>query len=713
MHVRWRLHTSGPGVAALYADHGDGPDLDRPLLQTTTARDVRPDRFIWLSRPAVGLTLDPFNQIGTCHLASFRVEPVPPMFSLLHALRRKFAMLRAHHNTGRVLLRGLWLLLTGQWQAVRERTVLGLTDPRHDQSAAYEPNTAYRNWRQQHALTDTDRARLRAEAATMADPPRFSILLPVYNTPEKYLRLAIESVRRQTYPFWQLCIADDGSTARHVRPMLEQYTALDPRIELAPLCRQGERHGGISAASNACLALADGEYVALLDHDDELAEHALSRMAHAVRTPDARGDLPDMVYSDEDKLTVDGEHVEPFFKPDWSPEFFQGCMYTCHLGVYRTALMREIGGFRPAFDGAQDYDLVLRLTSAGAKVAHVADVLYHWRKLPTSTASGLEAKPWAAKAAQRALTDWLRVSGREGTVEPGPKDGLNRVRFAIRGTPRVSIIMPSLCRPVRVNGRTTTWAEHALESIHQRSTWRNFEVIIVDQQTMPFEMGRRLARWGVRRLTYDEPFNWSTVNNRAAAVAEGDYLLFLNDDIQVRTPNWLESLLEFAQLPEVGAVGPKLLFPAKGGLQHAGVILPGGVPGHAYYRFPAEYLGYFGSAILPRNYSAVTGACLMTRAEVFRSVGGFDESFALNFNDIDYCLRLGEQGLRVVFTPYAELTHFESVTKSGVLPGEVGHFLEVWPAERLPRDPYYNPNLTRLSCDYRIARPDEMDIGHA
>jgi GT2 family glycosyltransferase len=538
----------------------------------------------------------------------------------------------------------------------------------------------------------------------MADPPRFSILMPVYNTPEPYLRLAVESVRRQTYPFWQLCVADDGSTEPHVRRVLEEYAALDPRIELAP----PGRHGGISAATNACLTLADGDFVALLDHDDELAEHALSRMAEAVRSPDR----PDMVYSDEDKLTANGIHVEPFFKPDWSPEYFLGCMYTCHLGVYRASLVRQIGGFRPEYDGAQDYDLVLRLVAAGAKVSHVPDVLYHWRKLPTSTASGLQAKPWAAEAGQRALADWLAKSGREGHVEPGPKDGLNRVRFAIRGTPRVSVIVPSLCKPVRERGRLTTWVENALASVRERSSWPDLELIVLDRHTMPAAVCQRLEGMGVRRLAYDEPFNWSAVNNRGAAAATGEYLLFLNDDIEVITPDWIECLLEYAQLPEVGAVGPKLLFPEKGGIQHAGVILPDGVPGHAYYRHPAEHEGYFGSAILARNYSAVTGACLMTRTDVFRAVGGFDESFALNFNDVDFCLRLRERGLRIVYTPYAELLHFESVTKSGVLKGEVGKFQSVWTPERLGRDPFYNPNLTRVTFDYRIGHPDEESIVH-
>jgi GT2 family glycosyltransferase len=408
-----------------------------------------------------------------------------------------------------------------------------------------------------------------------------------------------------------------------------------------------------------------------------------------------------MIYSDEDKLEPDGRHVEPFFKPDWSPEFFLSCMYTCHLGVYRTALVRAVGGFRSAFDTAQDYDLALRLSEKTPRIHHIPDVLYHWRKLPHSAATRVDAKPEAPAAARRALQEHLERTGRPGTVEPGRLLGLHRVRFAIQGQPRVSIIIPSACRPTTVRGKPGHHIIHLVESIRQKSTYPNYEVLLVHG---PGEVSAALAKQlddlGVARLERGGSFNWSAALNLGAATAGGDYLLFLNDDMEIITPDWLEALLEFAQLPEIGVVGPKLLFP-DGKLQHAGVLVAAATPRHAFYRFPGDYPGYFSGNIVHRNCSAVTGACLMTRADLFHALGGFDETLALNYSDIDYCLRVIDHGQRVVYTPHAQLYHFEGATKPGTFESELNAFRERW-EEKWRLDPCHNPNLSGRFVDYRI-----------
>ena len=429
-----------------------------------------------------------------------------------------------------------------------------------------------------------------------------------------------------------MCIADDGSTAPQVRTVLEEYAGSEPRIRLA----FHAENRGISAATNTALEQAAGDYVALLDHDDELAEHALFRVAEAIIADRSL----DILYSDEDKLELDGRHVEPFFKPDWSPELFLACMYTCHLGVYRTRLVRQVGGFRSDFDSAQDYDLVLRLMTKTARIHHIPDVLYHWRKLPTSAATSVTAKPQAPEAGRRALEDHLKRIGRPGTVEPGRFAGLHRVRFAVTGDPQISIIIPSACRPIRARGKTNYHVLRCVESIRAQSTYRNYEILLVHHpDDVTPALASELDRLEVARLAHDGAFNWSAAMNLGAAAAGGDHLLFLNDDMEVITPDWLESLLEFSHQPEIGAVGPKLIL-SNGELQHAGVLVEDLTPRHAFYRFPTDHPGYFSSNLMHRNTSAVTGACLMTRADLFEALGGFCERLPLNYSDVDYCLRV-------------------------------------------------------------------------
>jgi GT2 family glycosyltransferase len=526
--------------------------------------------------------------------------------------------------------------------------------------------------------------------------PVISVITPVFNTPEKWLRLCMDSVLHQHYPDWELCLADDGSAEPHVRRVLDEYCRRDQRIKVI-YC---EQRGHIARASNAALNLASGEFIALLDADDELTADALTEIALTLNlNPSA-----DMVYSDEDKIDENNVVSDPFYKPDWSPEYFQTCMYTCHLGVYRTSLVRELGGFRAEVTGAQDYDLALRLVSSTNNICHVPKVLYHWRTLPDSTASGGNAKDYAYPAAQAALRNYLALNKIPGEVLPGPRYGFHRIHFQIHGQPKVSVVIPTAGKTIRHENRSINLLRDCISSIRSKSTWGNLEVIAVDNGGLAPDLRQFLAEYQVTCLTYSEPsFNLAEKMNLGASHASGDHLVFLNDDTQVLSADWIENLLQYSQQPKVGAVGAKLLFP-NGRIQHAGVLLLGGNPGHAYYNHPPDEVGYYLSAQLPRNYLAVTGACMMTRADLFRDIGGFDTAFPLNYNDVDYCLRLRERGFRIVYTPYAELYHYESVSKGdpGAVSGEeLTRFHSRW-AERFYLDPYYNPNLPVDYPYYRV-----------
>ncbi len=684
VRVRLKMASRNRGRAEIYLDTGSGFSAAGRIERVEVGDlGVARDFFVRLPDPVRAVRFDPLDVEGEFHIAELSIEPVPAPRAFLQALRGKLALLRSVGRVRVCLANAVGMLLRGQLRTLGEKLFQGLA--RAEQHGHRRPDEAfdYAAWRQARKLSDADRAALRAEAEAMDRPPLLSVLLPAYNSEPRYLRSAIDSVRRQTYPHWELCIADDGSTVAEVRPILEEYARMEPRIRVT----FGEQNAGIAAASNAALELATGEYVALLDHDDELAEHALSRVAREIV---ADRDL-DLVYSDEDKLDADGRHIAPFFKPDWSPEYFLACMYTCHLGVYRTSLVRELGGFRGDYDFAQDYDLALRIVARTQRVGHIPDVLYHWRMLPTSTARSAEAKPQAHAAARRAVENHLVETGRSGIIEPGPVPGFHRARFTIAGQPRVSVIIPTAGREALIRGRATTFVANCVQSLRRQSSYPNYEVLVLDNGDLPPNLRQQLGEWGAVCIPFTEPFNLATKMNRGAARALGDHLVFLNDDVEVIRGDWLEALLEYSQQPEIGAVGARLLFP-DGRVQHAGVVVLDGDPLHQYYGEPRDSLGYFCGAVVPRNCTAVTGACLMTRRDVFHELGGFSEAFPLNYNDMDYCLRVRESGRRIVFTPYAELYHYEAASKAGIFPPELDAFKARW-REKLPRDPYANPNL--------------------
>lgn len=537
-------------------------------------------------------------------------------------------------------------------------------------------------------------SQIRAEIEQWQQPTVFSVLVPVYNTKPFLLERAIESVRSQIYPHWQLILVDDFSPSDAPRQVLRNYADSDDRIQVifAP------KNGGISAATNIALEAATGEYIALLDHDDELTIDALYENARVIRQNPA----VDVLYSDEDKMTERGDRFGFFFKPDWSPDLFHSCMYTCHLGVYRTSLVRAVGGFRSEYDGAQDWDLMLRVVEKTPHIYHIAKILYHWRVTATSVTAGAEVKPWAYTAAQKALEAMTHRSPYPGYVEPLSEPGFFRVRRHLVEKPLVSIVIPSA--GALMPNQTRSHLENCLESLTTRSTYSNIEIVVVDGYDIPPDILDQAKSYGIELVRCDEPFNFSRRINAGVRHSRGDVVVMLNDDIEITTPDWIEAMLELAQQEDVGAVGAKLVYP-NGNIQHAGVIILEGGPGHAYYDEKPDSPGYFTASLVNRNYLCVTGACLMVRREAFDEVGGMDDIFPLCYNDVDFCLKLHKAGYRNVFTPFVELIHHESASRdSTVLPEELETFHARWQdyLKSLGGDPYYNANFDQQSPTFAI-----------
>ncbi len=520
--------------------------------------------------------------------------------------------------------------------------------------------------------------------------PRFSILTPVFETPADVLAAMLDSVRAQRLGDWELCLVDDCSTEPHVVEALERAQREDARIRVL----RRPANGGIVAASNDALAMAEGEFVVLLDHDDELHPDALALIGEAIEaTPEA-----DYVYTDEDKIDRAGRHSAPFFKPDWSPERMRTQMYSCHLSVLRRSLVEEVGGFDPEFEGSQDWDLVLKVTERARRVLHLPKILYHWRTLETSAAGGgEEAKPWAFEAGTRAIQAHCQRIGLPAKAERDEEfPGVYHLQPRLERQPTVSIVIPTAGKSREVRYEDVVLVTHCVRSIVQTSSYENYEIVcVVDDSTDRGVLDELQAIAGdrLRLVHYDEPFNFSAKINRGAVRSDGEHLLLLNDDMEVVTPDWIERMVMYSGLSDVGAVGGRLLW-EDGRLQHAGVLFEnGGYPGHIYRGFSREFNGYSNNVLVAQNYLAVTGACLMTPRDAFEGVGGFSTIFPLNYNDMDYCLKLWASERRVVYDPDTILYHFESSSRSTEV--------EDWEKEQLRDrwlpltmvDPYTNPNL--------------------
>jgi len=552
----------------------------------------------------------------------------------------------------------------------------------------------YQIWLSNNELTEDKLLEFQTEISQFSYKPKISIVMPVYNPGERWLRAAIDSVRNQVYSNWELCIVDDASTKRGVKKILESYGAKDRRIKVRYL----KENRGISGASNEALTTASGDFVGFLDHDDELTRDALFEVVKVLnQDPDL-----DLIYSDEDKKDLNGRRVEPFFKSDWSPDLLLSMNYICHFTVARKSLIDKVGGFRLGFEGSQDYDLVLRVTELTDRIGHVHKPLYSWRKVPGSAAATVEAKPYARERAKMSLREALNRRGLKGEVLDG-FGGHHRVKYAIQGAPLVSIVIPTKDR--------VDLLKRCLKSLESKTSYRNYEIIIVDNNSTDESTLAYLESLPHRVLKFEEPFNFSRINNFGAKYAKGEHVLFLNNDTEVADEHWLDSMLEHSQRPEVGMVGALLLYPsgiashAPGTIQHGGVILGvGGVAGHAFKYLPADRHYYFDLHWTIRNCSAVTGACAMIRREVLDEVGGFDENLKVAFGDIDLCLRVREKGYRVVYTPYAMLYHKECATRGKLHPSEdEAYMMNRWRDTLIKGDTYYSANLTLLREDYSLA----------
>lgn len=555
--------------------------------------------------------------------------------------------------------------------------------------------------------------RKRLASLTPERRPRISVLMPTYNTPEPWLVRAIESVRAQLYPNWELCIADDASSAPHVRAILEQAARDDTRIKV--IFR--DTNGHISASSNSALTLATGEFVALLDHDDELAPHALAEVALALSAQPG----VEFVYSDEDKIDETGRRFDPYFKPDWNPDLLLGQAYTCHLSVFRTARVRTLGGFREGYEGSQDWDLTLRFTADlnPNQIQHIPRVLYHWRAIGGSTALQTSEKNYVFEAARRALADHCATHRISAELVPVAQQHWRLRRPVPAQPPRVSLLIPT--------HNAEPLLRLCISSIFAKTTYPNFEIIVVnnrssDPATLRYFEELRTA--GVTVLDHDAPFNFSAINNTAARAASGELLAFLNNDLEVITPDWLDEMVSHAVRPEIGCVGAMLYYPDDT-VQHAGIVLgiggqPGtpSVAGHAFKCAPRGAEGHRNRLRLVQNYSAVTAACLVVRRSVFEQAGGFNETdLAVAFNDVDFCLRVRAAGYRNLWTPFAELYHHESASrgledtpeKQTRFAREVAYMRARWGAV-LDDDPAYNPNLTAEHEDFSLAFPPRSRV---
>lgn len=688
----------------LYPNMGDGEsDSTAITLRVRTERLAK--RLVYLPKAAT-LRFDPLETTGAFQVQHLRLARVTRSFAI-NRMRKK---LTENHPA--------YVLKTRQKKHAATSSTSGNLQPSDemklwtDYGKLFRPHSslmAYADWIEQIEMPNLpSHAMQTATMATWQWQPRFSIVTPVYNTDETALRGCLESVLAQTYPHWELCIADDASTAAHVRRILTEYAARDVRIKVS----HRSENGHIVEASNTALSMSTGEFIALLDHDDSLAPHALYAVAHALQQrPTAQ-----LVYSDEDKLDATGQRSDPYFKPDFSPDLLYSQNYFCHLGVYRRDLVQAVGGFRKGYEGSQDYDLVLRCVARvndPCNVLHIPQVLYHWRMAEGSTASGQEQKPYATEAARKALQEHFDNQGLQVQVS-GSGGGIYRHRWPMpQPQPLVSLIIPTR------DGYELL--KTCIDSIVQRTTYSHYEILLVDNQstcarTLAY-MDDLIAAGTARVLRYNHSFNYSAINNFAVQHAKGSIVGLINNDIEVISPGWLTEMVSHAGRPEIGCVGAKLYY-SNGAIQHGGVVLGiGGVAGHAHKYFAQDADGYFSRLKVVQNFSAVTGAALLVRKEIFDAVGGLDEAgLSVAFNDVDLCLKVMSAGYRNLWTPFAELYHHESVSrgaedtpeKMARFRGECEVMQQRW-SSLLARDPHYNPNLSNQREDFSLGN----SLGHS
>ena len=676
--VRYRLE-SDVDEAALYFDLGSGYDESHQISLPRGAQEL----VVPLPANVRRLRLDPRESPGPFQLAGLTITEISaPALMRQRAWSLLDSISREPSKTPVILRSAVRALLHGGLPTVARIRM---------KDAPGGEGPAYAKWvRRFGTFTPEDRERALRAMKSWKVKPKVSVVMPVFNAPESLLTRAIESVRAQVYENWELCIADDASTDRGVGRVLEAFAEKDSRIRTT----RRERNGHISAATNSALEQVSGEYTVFLDHDDELTPDALALVVDALnRWPDT-----DLLYSDEDKLDAEGERIDPAFKPDWSPELLLAQNYVCHLLAIRTELIRTVGGMRIGLEGSQDHDLVLRVSEliSPERIRHLPFILYHWRAIGGSTATG-DAKPYASGAGVRAVKEALQRRGLRAEVTSGRAAYSYRVRYALPDPPpRVSIVIPT--RDGLDLLRT------CISTVRQRTLYADYEILVVDNDSAEPETLEYLADLETlgqaRVLRYPKRFNFSAINNFAVEHATGSVVVLLNNDIEVISPDWLREMVSVAVQPEVGAVGALLLYP-DGRIQHAGVVVGmGGVAGHAYKREPGGSWGHSRQLTVRREVSAVTAACLAVERAKYERVGGLDaEHLRVAFNDVDFCLKLRDAGLRNIWTPHAVLRHHESVSRGSderperraEFQAEVEYMKEKW-KRILGHDPFFNPN---------------------
>lgn len=556
-----------------------------------------------------------------------------------------------------------------------------------------QPKEDYERWFEEHRPSARVLSLQRQEK--MDRMPKISIIVPVYKTPADFLRQMIGSVQAQTYENWELCLADGGVDDTSVQSIIEKEYAKEPRIRYRKL----DANKGISGNTNAALALATGEWIGLLDHDDLLAPDALYETVKAMNAhPEAEA-----FYSDEDKVSMDlKHHFEPHFKSDYNPELLRSNNYICHFFVTSREMMDRVGGFRAEFDGSQDHDLILRITERAREVVHIPKILYHWRMHRNSTAANPQSKMYAFDAGKRSVQAQLDRLGIDASAEHTEHLGFYRVDYHVKEEPLVSIIIP--------NKDQADVLRRCIESVLDKTLYKNYEILVIENNSTEEETFRYYKELEkeerVRVLTWPgKGFNYSAINNFGAGEAKGDYFLLLNNDIEVIRPDWLTRMVGCCAQKGVGAVGAKLFYP-DGTIQHGGVIVGlGGIAGHMFLQKPGDFVGYFARAKVQQDLSAVTAACMLVKAEAYRAVGGLNEEIKVAFNDIDFCMRLRKAGLRIVLDPNVQLIHHESISrgqdttpeKRKRFESEVKYFEDHWGEELAAGDPFYNPNLSLVA----------------
>lgn len=585
------------------------------------------------------------------------------------------------------------------WSGVSSLRTDGIVITARRTSAVLLRNKALNCWVEENLFTDKE---LEAQRNRVFDiEVKFSIVVPLFNTDSRFLSEMIDSVIAQTYANWELCLAD-GSDDKglHVEKICREYAGRDERIKYKKL----SENKGISGNSNEALAMACGDYISLLDHDDLLHPAALHETMLAVC------DGADFIYTDEALFeSPDKEMIKLIhFKPDFGPDSLLSNNYIAHFTSFKRELLEKTGGFVSKYDGIQDHDMFLRLTYIAEHITHIPESLYYWRAHPGSVADSLDNKNYAAEAGVRAVKDNLNARGTDARVESVNGNlTIYRVHYPIEGDPKISIIIP--------NYEHLDDLRKCVESVISRSTYKNYEIIIVENNSSSKELFDYYEKItaeqdNIKVIKWDGLFNYSEINNYGVReAASGDYILLLNNDTEVITPGWMEEMLMYAQRSDVGAVGAKLYYPDDT-IQHAGVIIGmGGVAGHQFNRIPRNNIGYMGRLVYAQNLSAVTAACMIIRRDVWDQVGGLDEGFAVDYNDIDLCLRIRKAGYLIVWTPFAELYHYESKSRGKnttperirMYAHEVELFRKRWAEILKNGDPYYNPNLSLDSCDFR------------